>query len=252
MPATTISEVISQLDAIIQDAIKNSDRRGYFAALYKQVTVAVANKIKEGNFFEDNGRMEKLDVVFANRYLEAYNNYRNGKPCSASWQLSFEAAKTWKPLVIDHLMAGMNAHIGLDLGIAAATVAPGNAISNLKGDFDKINVVLNGLVNEVKAALFSMWPISKWIAGLHAGKIEDAIAGFSMTIARDAAWQVALAYAPLDTPAAKEEYITGRDKDVAAFGNKLLHPGAFFSTVMYIFRLFEFGTVAAKIKKLDK
>jgi Family of unknown function (DUF5995) len=252
MSATTISEVISQLDEIIQQAIQNSDRAGYFAALYKQVTVAVSNKINEGNFFADNERMEKLDVVFANRYLEAYSNYKSGKPCSASWQLAFDAAKTWKPLVIDHLMAGMNAHIGLDLGIAAATVAPGNAINNLKGDFDKINVVLNGLVNEVKAALFSMWPLSKFIAGLHAGKIEDAIAGFSMTVAREAAWQVALAYAPLDTPAAQEQYIGNRDKSVAGFGNKLLHPGAFISTVMYVFRLFEFGTIPIKIKKLDK
>jgi Family of unknown function (DUF5995) len=252
MQATTITEVISQLDAIIQDSIKNSGRLGYFAALYKQVTVAVANKIKEGNFFADNERMEKLDVVFANRYLEAYGNYKSGKHCSASWQLAFDAAKTWKPLVIDHLMAGMNAHIGLDLGIAAATIAPGNAIHSLKGDFDKINVVLNSLINDVKAALFSIWPLSKLIAGLHAGKIEDAIAGFSMTVARDAAWQAALACAPLDTPAAQEQYISSRDASVAQFGNKLLHPGAFISTVMYAFRLFEFGSIPDKIRKLDK
>jgi hypothetical protein len=252
MPATTINEVIDQLNKIIEDAIKNNDRKGYFAALYKQVTVAVANKIQEGHFFDDNERMEKLDVVFANRYLLAFNNYQNGIPCSASWQLAFDAAKTWKPLVIDHLMAGMNAHIGLDLGIAAATVAPGNEINRLKGDFDKINLVLNGLVNDVKMALFSMWPVSKFIAGLHIGKVEDAIAGFSMQVARDAAWQVALAYAPLTTPAVQAQYITGRDSAVSKFGNKLLHPGAFLSTVMYVFRLFEFGSIPDKIKKLNK
>jgi len=250
MSANTISEVIAQLDEIVKQSIQNSDRVGYFAALYKKVTVAVSNKIKE-NFFDDNARMEKLDVVFANRYLEAFQQYKNGLPCSASWQLAFDAAKTWKPMVIDHLIAGMNAHIGLDLGIAAATIAPGNLIQGVQNDFNKINAVLNGLVNDVKTDLFAMWPLSKFISKFNAGKLEDAIAGFSMTIARDAAWQVALAYAPLDSAAARELYITERDKKVATFGKKLLVSGFFLNTVRYLFRLFEFGSIPKKIKRLD-
>ena len=163
MPATTISEVITQLDEIVKQAGQNSDRAGYFAALYKKVTVAVSIKINE-KFFDDNARMEKLDVVFANRYLEAYQQYKNGLPCSAVWQHAFDATRTWKPIVIDHLIAGMNAHIGLDLGIATATVAPGNLINAVHDDFNKINTVLNGLVNEVKTDLFAMWPFSKIIS----------------------------------------------------------------------------------------
>jgi hypothetical protein len=251
MPATTISEVINQLDEIVKQSIQNSDRAGYFAALYKKVTVAVSNKINE-KFFDDNARMEKLDVVFANRYLDAYQLYKKGLPCSASWQLAFDATKTWKPMVIDHLMAGMNAHIGLDLGIAAATVAPGNLINSIHDDFNKINEVLNGLVNDVKTDLFAIWPLSKYISKLHADKLEDAIAGFSMTIARDAAWQVALSYAPLDTDTSKQAFIADRDKNVAAFGKKILFPGFFLSVARFVFRLFEFGSIPKKIKRLDE
>jgi Family of unknown function (DUF5995) len=251
MSATTITQVIEQLDTIIQQSIQTNDRCGYFAALYKKVTVAVAEKIKAGDFFADNVRMEKLDVVFANRYLLAYEQYKSGQPCSAAWQLAFDAAKSWKPMVIDHLMLGMNAHIGLDLGIAAATAAPGNQINALQDDFNKINVVLNGLVNNVKDSLFAIWPVGKWMTKWIGGETEDAIAGFSMAIARDGAWRTALAYAPLQDATAQESYMQGRDKNVTAFGNKLLHPGAFISAAMYVLRLFEFGTVAGKIKKLD-
>lgn len=252
MPATTIAEVIAQLDGIIQQSIQNNDRCGYFAVLYKKVTVAVAEKIQAGNFFADNPRMEKLDVVFANRYLTAYEQYKAGQPCSAAWQLAFEAAKSWKPMVIDHLMLGMNAHIGLDLGIAAATVAPGKDIPTLQGDFNKINEVLNGLVNGVKDNLFAIWPVGKWITRWIGGETQDAIAGFSMTIARDGAWRTALAYAPLLDATAQHAAIADRDKSVSAFGNKLAHPGNFISTVMYVLRVFEFGTVAGKIKRLDQ
>jgi hypothetical protein len=251
MPANTITEVIDQLDEIVKQAGQNSDRAGYFAALYKKVTVAVSNKINE-KFFDDNERMEKLDVVFANRYLEAYQQYKNGLACSASWQLAFDTTRNWKPMVIDHLVAGMNAHIGLDLGIAAATVAPGDQITAVQNDFNKINLVLKELVDEVKTELFSMWPLSKLISKLSAGKLEDAIAGFSIQIARDAAWKVALAYAPLLTDDAKGSFITERDKKVAAFGKTILYPGFFMSTAMYVFRLFEFGSIRKKIKILNE
>jgi hypothetical protein len=218
--------------------------------LYKKVTVAVSNKINE-KFFDDNARMEKLDVVFANRYLEAYQQYKSGKPCSASWQLAFDSTRKWKHTVIVHLIAGMNAHIGLDLGIAAATVAPGEQITAVQNDFNKINTVLKGLIDNVKTELFSMWPFSNFISKLSSGKLEDDIAGFSIQIARDAAWKVALAYAPLLTKDAKKSFITERDKKVAAFGKTILYPGFFLSTAAYFFRLFETGSIRKKIEILN-
>ncbi len=194
MLANTIDAVIEQLTSIIVQAEATNNRAGYFAALYKKVTVAVAEKIKQG-YFDDNARMEQLDVVFANRYLQAHQNYLLQQPCSASWQLAFDTCKNWRPMVMHHLLTGMNAHIGLDLGIAAATVAPGAAIESLHNDFNKINTILCDMITEVKASLFSMWPLSKLISKLNMSKLENDIAGFSMTIARDAAWQVALDYA---------------------------------------------------------
>ena len=37
------------------------------------MTKTVKARIDEGGFFDDDRRMEKLDVVFANRYLDAYD-----------------------------------------------------------------------------------------------------------------------------------------------------------------------------------
>lgn len=251
MAANSISEVISELDVIVKDSIRNGDRNGYFAALYKNVTIAVAEKIKQG-YFEDNERMEQLDVVFANRYLQAYAQYKSGMPCSLSWHLAFEAAATWKPTVLHHLFAGMNAHIGLDLGIAAAMVAPGPAIAAIEGDFNKINDVLKSMVDEVKSDIFSMWPLSNLLTRWKTGKLENEIAGFSMVVARDAAWQVARDYAALTGTAAKADYIAKRDVKVAVFGKKLLNPGMVVSLLMYGLRLFETGSVPEKIRRLDE
>ena len=72
-----------------------------------------------------------------------------------------------------------------------------------------------------------------------------------MTIARDAAWQSALEYAPLNIPANQQLFIAARDQQVTTFGKSFLYPGFWLSTLICILRVFEFGSVSSKIKKLN-
>ncbi|MCR9174323.1 MAG: DUF5995 family protein [bacterium] len=247
-PAISIDEVIERLDMIIEDAIKNNNRAGYFAALYRRVTAAVKEKISEG-YFDDNPRMEKLDVVFANRYLEAHHAWINQQSCTKSWELAFATCANWKPLVIQHLFVGMNAHIGLDLGIAAATVQP-NDIESLHNDFNKINTILSELTDVVQDELSKIfWPLK--IIDVLAGGTDEKIAGFAMGIARDAAWQVALDYSKL-TIEEQEAYIIQRDLEVHGFGQKIVNPGMWINALIAVFRILERGNVAWKIRVLNE
>ena len=138
----TIDEVLSKLDEIIAESIAKQNPLGYFPALYRKVTQSVKDHIAEG-YFDDNERMEHLDVIFANRYLDAYEEFTQYGTCTESWKLAFEGGKNEKLIVLQHLFLGMNAHINLDLGIAAAEVCPGDKIESLRGDFFKINIVLH-------------------------------------------------------------------------------------------------------------
>jgi hypothetical protein len=245
---TNIDQVIEQLDVIIQDSLEKKSRMGYFAALYKRVTVAVKEKIEEG-YFDDNPRMEKLDVIFASRYLLAYHQYQNGEKCSTSWKIAFDSTRWWSPLVIQHLFVGMNAHIGLDLGIAASETQPKD-IDSIHDDFDKINVVLGALVNEVQDQLSSIfWPLKPidWILG----GVDEKVAKFAMDFARDEAWKVAIAYSHLHTVEGRTTYIETRDKDVSKYGIKIVRPGKLVNLLIRIFRPLEYGTVGYKINKLN-
>ncbi len=245
--AKTIEEVIAQLEQIIENAKKESDRCGYFAALYKRVTVAVKEKIAE-NYFDDNPRMERLDVVFANRYLLAYAQWKSNQKCSESWQIAFDACHQWRPMVLQHLFVGMNAHIGLDLGIAAAEIQDG-PIENLKNDFNKINTILNALTDTVQDEISTIFPLMKPLDKL-AGGSDEKLAGFAMGIARDAAWDVAVAYHALPENK-RPDYILERDTRVAAFGSKIINPGKWINILTVIFRLFEKGSVTWEIGQLD-
>jgi len=55
--------------------------------------------------------------------------------------------------VPQHLLLGMNAHINLDLGVAAARVCPADQLPNLKNDFDRINLILSDLIGAVQEEL---------------------------------------------------------------------------------------------------
>lgn len=248
MQATTIAEVIQYLDQIIEDAKQNNSPLGYFAALYRKVTISVRDGIKDGKF-EDGPRMERFDVIFANRYLEAYTQFKNQEQPSESWQIAFDKTNEYWPIVLQHLLWGMNAHINLDLGIAAAEVAEGAPLEDLKNDFDKINTILAGLVEEVEQELSEIWPTLKAILKL-SGKIDDFFVNFSMNKAREAAWKFATRL--YDTP--KEEWaskIAKQDAKVTNFAQLIYPPGLVSRFVFRLIRVGERGTVKEKITILE-
>src|SRR5689334_422946 len=114
---------------IVHVSIINSSRLGFFASLYRIVTIIVKERCDDG-FFNDNTRMRKLDVIFANRYFQAYESHKSKSRPSESWQASFDASAQRELLILQHLLLGMNAHISLDLGIATAAVATEGRIND--------------------------------------------------------------------------------------------------------------------------
>lgn len=248
MLANSIEEVIEKLEEIIEETKDQMSPTGYFPALYKKVTEKVRDGIRD-QYFDDNERMEQLDVVFANRYLEAYHAYRSGQDCSKSWELAFKASESRKLIVVQHLFLGMNAHINLDLGIAAAQVAPGEKLTSIEGDFMKINEVLSSLVNGVQNELAQIWPLMRFIDRL-AGKLDEKLADFSMEVARDGAWKVANEAAGL-LGNDLQQYIQQKDSKVNKFGEFIYNPGWIMRKLIWLIRIMERGSVKSKISILD-
>ena len=185
----TVDEVLQQLDQIIFTCHQEKSRLGYFATLYRNVTI----KIKEGitaGVFDDGPRMERLDVAFASRYLVALEAFRSNEPLSNCWRVAFKTAGEYWPLIIQQLLVGTNAHINFDLGIAAASVAPGAELAALRPDFDRINDILDGMILKVRTDVEELSPWIKFLDQL-APTSEDRIINFSLGKARASAWLVA-------------------------------------------------------------
>jgi len=249
MKINSIDEVIAVLTDIIIESENNNDPRGYFAALYRSVTKKVKEGIKN-NEFDDGARMEKLDVIFAKRYIDAYYAYKKNEAITVSWQEAFKLSTTYWPIVLQHLLIGMNAHISLDLGIAAAEISRNENIEDLKNDFNKINEVLSSLVSNVENDLAEIWPMLKVILKL-AGRVDDFLVDFSMGIARDGAWKFAISIAN-GHERERDSLIKERDQKVANIANMILHPGFIAKTIIRIIRVGERGSVSQRIINLKK
>jgi hypothetical protein len=246
MIADTIDQVIDHLAGIIDWSRQEWSRLGYFAALYRKVTITVKQGIASG-FFENGPRMERLDVIFANRYLEALEQYRNGKRPSLSWLAAFDAARDWRPIILQQLLLGMNAHINFDLGVAAAEVSPGDELPSLKTDFDRINQILSSLIDQVEDEINE---VSPWLAVLDhiGGRTDEMIVNFSIDAARDHAWAVAQKLAPLP-PDQWGPVLTKLDRDVEELGRIIKHPGLL-SVGLLIIRLRESNNIPKVIDVL--
>lgn len=219
MEAKTIEEVIARLEGIIEECIATRSRLGYFAALYNRVTLAVREGIRQGAF-DDGPRMERLDVTFANRYLTAYGQYRSGELPSRAWLKAFEAAENPDLVVLQHLLIGMNAHINLDLAVAAVRTSPGTQLAPLQPDFDRINTVLAKLTPVVEQEIDQESPFFKKLTQF-APALELKAVGFAMDEAREAAWSFAQKLAFLSLPQQVPTMGT-RDMEVSILGDLVL------------------------------
>jgi hypothetical protein len=245
-----IDRVLADLDRVLERAWEDEDRIGYFAALYRRVTQKVKEGILTPGVFEDPARMDRLDFTFASRFLDALATWQDGGEPTRSWQVALGASRSWRPVILQQLVVGINAHINLDLGIAAARVSPGSAIDSLHGDFQRINQILGSLIRIVEDQISEVSP-SMGLLFRVAGKDGIRAVEFSMGIARDEAWRFAKELAPL-SEAEQAIPIARRDRFTADLGGDILHPGILIDLVNLWVRMRESRDVRHVLEVLSR
>lgn len=249
MQANTLNEVVQHLDAIIVQCRQNNSRIGYFATLYRAMTLGVQTGIAQG-VFEDGARMEKLDVAFANRYLQAYGQYAAGQIATHSWMHAFNAASQNNLTLVQHLLLGINAHINLDLGIAAAAISTPDTIQALQHDFEQINVVISNVYVLLQRKLKKIsWPVI-FLSSLDPQR-SDALINFSIQKARDTAWSNALLLSA-SPDAGDEAIIKATDSVIAKVATGIQNPGGLTNLLVKGIMLFESNDVGKNLDILNE
>jgi hypothetical protein len=135
-----LDEMHQRLDAVPADS-----SRKHFLGTYLRTTQAIGEAIHDG-VFEDPDWVERLDVVFADLYLDAYHLHLAGAPVPRPWRLALDARSDLQPL--RHVLLGINAHINFDLpqallrAIAVADFDDPQLIDRRRCDHERIDGVL--------------------------------------------------------------------------------------------------------------
>jgi hypothetical protein len=247
LSVNTPADITAVIRQLIDITARAQDPIGYFAALYLHVSLAFEEALRDGTF-DHPVHMARLDVVFFRRYLVALQRYLCRGAPSLCWQLSFDASRDPKPIVLQHLLLGMNAHINYDLGVATFDAFRGLVLDDLRPDFDRMNALLASLLSCIMADLTQVWP---WLAIINRafGPIDDTLINFAMRQARDQAWGLAVSLSQ-SSPTGQRQTLDRLQVRVSGLADTLWQPGCMLSVPLALVRASERGDPAEIIHTL--
>ena len=249
MRATTIDDVLKILAAIVADTKARQDPLGYFAAVYRQVTLEVKAGIERG-FFDDGQRMSRFDALFANAYFEAYEKFRAGKEPSRAWQFAFARSRSGRLIILQNLLLGINAHINLDLGVVTGKAFPAIELDDFHDDFNRINDILGSVIPAARDTVEQFSPLLEELTDI-GGDDVALVLQFSVEAARDEAWRAATLISL--TPSEVRPLAVGvLDAKAKLLGRVVADPAEPLATVVRRIHREESTDVAAIITALDE
>jgi hypothetical protein len=210
----------------IDEECIDGDGLKWFNWLYFRVTRAVESRIASGGF-SDPAWLAELDVQFARFYFAALQSALTGQPAPGCWRGLFDCRNKLAIARIQFALAGINAHINHDLPqaivatCAATSTIPQHA-TTLYNDYTSLNATLDGLIDLAKETLLvrlpgdPLPPISR---------LEDTLAAWNVSAAREAAWQNAeLLWHLNDSPLLALKFVATLDGLTTVSNKALLVP----------------------------
>jgi hypothetical protein len=223
----SIADVVRIMQAI-EAICTDGDGLKWFNWLYLEVTQAVEARANPSGF-TDSAWIAALDVAFARFYFAAIESSLSGASTPGCWQALFDRRDQPAVARIQFALAGMNAHINHDLPQAVfatcqATSIPPQHGTDQYNDYTSLNATLNGLTETAKTTLRvrllgdDLPPVSA---------LDDTLAAWSMSAAREAAWNNAeLLWHLADAPLISSAFLDTLDGLTALASKTILVPVA--------------------------
>lgn len=247
--ARNIDEVLNQLAVIIESSQESHSRLGYFAALYRQVTLEVKRGIDAGRF-EDGPRMDRFDTAFANRYFAALHAWDRGDEAPKCWQISFDLLTNDDTIILQHLLLGVNAHINLDLALAAVETMQGADLALLARDYEQINDMLVDVLDRVQTVVDELSPFM-WLLDELGGRSDEWALDFSIRTARAESWTNALLLSAA-SPAHRAILLHKMDVNASLLARLVARPAGILIPALELIRHKENQDIAGVIEVLDR
>jgi hypothetical protein len=152
--ARCLDLIIREMRREFEPLARSCSHNAPFALAYWRITESYGEARKQPGYFQNLPVFNHVVAVFAKYYLSAWQNWKKGNRAAVpqAWQIPFDAAAGKQVSGTGNLLMGVNAHVNRDLAfVMAATglLAPDG--SSKKPDFDKVNILINTMVEPLLA-----------------------------------------------------------------------------------------------------
>jgi hypothetical protein len=216
-----VADVIERMRAI-EAELPADDGVAVFTQVYLTVTEKVAEALARQAVFEDPEFMERLDVVFAGLFLQAYD--ADGRDRPRPWAPLFESRGRRLILPIQFALAGMNAHIEHDLPIAVVRTCAelDRAPRQVHRDFEAVNALLAAAEAGVRRSFLDELGTR---VDDEIGPVVHLVSSWNIDKARDVAWATTeTLWALRDTSLLKRAFTESLELSVGMGSRLLLTP----------------------------
>lgn len=201
--------------------LPQGDGVAVFNRMYLSVTLELQRGLESG-WFSDSEATGELGARFAARYLAAVEAQREGRRPPACWRPLFQMRRHPYVHPLQFALAGINAHVGLDLPLAllAACRALSAEPDELEGDFERVGDLLTLLEERIREELMPGPDLLDV-----ADPLTHLAGAWSLEMARAGAWMAFRALWGLrELPEVAEEFTERLDASVGLAGRCLLTP----------------------------
>jgi hypothetical protein len=222
-----VVEIMQTIDSTCVD----TDGLKWFNGLYLEVTLAVQARVNNpgsaAQALAQPAWVAALDVTFAGFYFAALRAALTAGNAPGCWQSVFNLRNQASLARIQFALAGMNAHINHDLPQAVVATCQSSGVAPAHGtpqynDFTSLNATLDGLINQARQTLNVRLAGDALPPVTH---LEDLLAAWSVSAAREVAWNNAEVLWHLrDVPPVSATFMASIDLSTDATSKTLLIP----------------------------
>jgi Family of unknown function (DUF5995) len=181
------------------------DHRGIFALAYLETTKEYQRASLEPGFFRDPEFLNHEDVIFAQLYFDAYDDWQAGRMQTVppAWRLAFSASSQKRVNTSGDVLLGISAHINRDLPIVLATIGLTDPVTgqSRKPDHDKVNAFLARV--QLDPAVQAAWD-PDYVSGIPG---TNSVTLSLIQTWREAAWRWAERLVGARTPAEEADVL---------------------------------------------
>ncbi|MFE9254830.1 DUF5995 family protein [Streptomyces sp. NPDC006879] len=219
-PDRALDEVVARMRSL-ERRLPPRDGVAVFNRVYLSVTRELRQRMRDGLFPSTHSAAE-LSVRFAGRYLDAVDAATEGRRVPACWRPLFQYRRHPGVRPLQHALAGINAHIGVDLALAVVSACSALECepAALERDYDRVGEALVVLEERIREEVMPGPDLLEI-----ADPLTHLIGSWSLERARDGAWAAArLLWNLREAPELAEEFTETLDAGVGLVGRCLLTP----------------------------